>query len=198
MPTKNVRLARFRLLAYRSCRDTQFSTDTGVTALIGPNGAGKTNLLHGLLLLRGQSNQLLTAKEVDETYTRECKVEADFVVARKRILFKAAIIYRPTEQNRDQIIAIDERWNFKDITGNSRWLSTEEIVFGSKYFSRNTSVSLKLFLRRDLFRFASTSFFGPDSLRLRPTKANRAFLAIQRFRSGISYYSASQFRCETR
>jgi energy-coupling factor transporter ATP-binding protein EcfA2 len=183
MRVQQVRLDRFRLLAYRSCRDTNLSVNPGVTALIGPNGAGKTNLLHGILLLRNLKRRSFVPN-LDETYTRECKVEADFLVRKKRILIRAAITYRPTEQNRDELVAVDEQWNFKAITGKSRWVSTEEFVL------RSAGVHHRYLPRRQMFYLGSRIL---DDLRLPRNQINDAFRAIQEFRSGISYYSASQF-----
>jgi ABC-type multidrug transport system ATPase subunit len=194
MTNERVRLDRFRLLAYRSCRDTQLSINEGVTALIGPNGAGKTNLLHGLLLL-SLANRRFSSK-MDDSYTRECKVEADFLVGKKRVLFQAAITYRPTEQNRDEVVAVKERWNFKSITGKSKWVTSEELILGQT----GRGIRVQRLLSRQVIYFSHlhhSSLANPKLMKARfglpSNKSTDAYNAVQKFRFGISYYSASQF-----
>ena len=193
MSAAHVRLDRFRLLAYRSCRDTQFSTNEGVTALIGPNGAGKTNLLHGIMLLSLSTRRV--SRIMEDTYTRQCKVEAEFVVKTKPVSLRATVTYRPTDQNRDEIVSVEETWNFKSIDAASPSLSGLDFYFFGKgaSFSRAVPAHLRYSYEHALHNLSFRERRRLLVKRSISKKIIAAYELIQRFRAGINYYSASQF-----
>jgi energy-coupling factor transporter ATP-binding protein EcfA2 len=96
--------------------------NTDITALIGPNGSGKTNLLKAITLLQGRT--LPNRPPSREISLIKCQVEAEFRVREKPILFKATIFMRQNEQNEDEILFEDNKWNFGSITGQKAWLSS--------------------------------------------------------------------------
>jgi predicted ATP-dependent endonuclease of OLD family len=191
MRTARVRLVKFRILAYRSCKHTQLNPLNEVTALIGPNGSGKTNLLQGMVLLGTSSIRRRRYTEDDELYTSRCRIEASFLFKRKIIRYRAVITYRPTETARDEVAASDERWNFKDLDGNPKWIRGEDI----ELIMRRVQRGLYVVQAADgLFRTISTHrSLGHDRKVALSREATLAFEAIRRFRSAITYYSASQF-----
>lgn len=177
----NVRLTRFRLRAYRSCKSTLLLPHSNITALIGPNGAGKTNLLHGLLLLRLIDRQRYFPDERD-VVPLTAKIETDFQIGKRTISYKSSVIFRPTDINRDQVLQMSEKWNFKDISNKDEW-----IEFPLNYIYNRARASHSS--RREYYRYIQQKMW-PSKL---PKPVRSALEAIDKFRTSISYYSASQF-----
>ena len=190
MRVSKVRLARFRLLAYRSCKRTELTPEKEVTALIGTNGSGKTNLLQGLRLL--STTRRRRVNDDDELYTSKCRIESDFIVKKKTVRYRASITYRPTEAAREDVVISAEKWNFEEITGKPEWIGDEELNFLARvsssgpYFYYRTPGGGRLRLSSDgPWKKGATAKLSKEAL--------AALRAIHEFRSAISYYSASQF-----
>jgi predicted ATP-dependent endonuclease of OLD family len=191
MPAARVRLHQFRLLAYRSCRDTQLTVDHDVTAVIGPNGAGKTNLLHGLMLMSLATTRISPSRK-EEFYTRECKVEATFTIRKKPVVFNSIITYRPTEQNRDELVDLTESWDFGSFNNNFTKVQTPILALSSK--TVGNIPSLRRWYSQALMRLSDRDkIFRDANQKPLPREIIDAFDKIQEFRLGINYYSASQF-----
>jgi ABC-type lipoprotein export system ATPase subunit len=197
MSPANVRLGRLRLLAYRSCKDTRFSTTGGVTALIGLNGAGKTNLMHGILLMALPSRPRYRFADHEDLYVRRGEIEAEFILGKQRVLYKASIVYNPKEQTRDEVVEVKERWNFKHVDGIPRWINTDAMAI---ILSDKNTVSFRPprgSLIQESFGKTIKRLLSRHRAKLRDIvpsdKARIAFDRVQGFREGISYYSASQF-----
>jgi ABC-type Mn2+/Zn2+ transport system ATPase subunit len=192
MRRTRVTLSKFRILAYRSCKDTEFSVMQNVVALVGPNGTGKTNILHGIFLLASQKR---TSRFHSDTFSNECQIEAEFLFRRKVVKLRSTVTYRPTQQNRDEVVGIKEEWNFGDLGDKSQWLSTEEILIGRR--GADPRKIYHYYFDDTLARVAADSRLVQLAKPVRQLSlskdATRAFAAIQKFRAGISYYSASQF-----
>jgi ABC-type lipoprotein export system ATPase subunit len=181
MPLPRVHLASFRVRAYRSCKSAAFSPDARLTALIGSNGSGKTNLMQGLMLLCGPQGRRYRQNEEDVS-TLESRISATFVVNEKAVGFRASIVYRPTEGNRDQLISSDERWNFREITRKNEWLYLPYRDFIRSLASRP--------LERQRVYYHYNGINGREPL---PRNLSVLMEAIGDFRRRTLYYSASQF-----
>jgi ABC-type cobalamin/Fe3+-siderophores transport system ATPase subunit len=174
------------LLAYRSCKRTELTLTAGVTTLIGPNGSGKTNILQGILLLNVSRRRRF--RDDDELYTSRCRIDADFVVKRKKVRYRASITYRPTEAARDEVVISDERWNLKDVTGDSKWIPQDEIEQFQRGLRGHHYISIGGRIRA--LSFDEWISRHPKKI---PPEAIRAVEAVVKLRSAITYYSASQF-----
>lgn len=202
MDAPRIRLGHFRLSAYRSCQHTAFEPHPRLTALIGPNGSGKTNVLHGLLLLRDASPRRRYMSDDRDIFTLRCRIEATFVVNARAVPYRASIVFRPTDRNRDDVLEIREKFNFKSIDHKDEWIDPlETMVLHSRHYPTLTT-------RRPTQRQHTASHvvrtpdgryivLDPSSAGTRPRPSDNrvvnALHAIQDFRSRISYYSASQF-----
>ena len=141
MTVPRVLLTDFHLRAYRSCKSTSFSPDARITALIGPNGSGKTNVLQGLMLLCGFQRRPYRRDE-DDVFTLKSQASATFTVRKKPISLRTSIVYRPTDQNRDEVLQSQEEWNFQGITGRDKWFELppyRELRYASPINSRPSS-----------------------------------------------------------
>jgi ABC-type cobalamin/Fe3+-siderophores transport system ATPase subunit len=196
-----VRLVHFRVRGYRSCRDTQFSPNKGVTAIIGPNGAGKTNLLHGLMLMGiSPTRNIQFSRSSEDAYTRKSTIEADFVVVDIPVQMRATIAYRPPDEGGEQVHLLKEEWQFRDTEGTTEWLSPVDIMpLLPDADARKNELVNYVYLRTlgTLSEGAQRRVFmqgvnPPPQATLSKERA-AAYSDIQRFRARINYYSASQF-----
>ena len=190
MRAPRVLLTEFGLRAYRSCKSASFSPDARITALIGPNGAGKTNVLQGLMLLCGLQRRPFR-RDDDDVSTLKSEVSATFMFKKKPIRLRTSIVYRPTDQNRDEVLQSQEEWNFCGITGKDKWLELPPYR-EFRYLVRNrlTSRSKRYYMVHSP-RSGTRVRVHPDPEL--PDSAWRAMEAIHDFRSRTVYYSASQF-----
>lgn len=198
MSRARARLGGFRVLAYRSCKDTSFSPTEHITALIGPNGSGKTNLLHGILLLqlKGHRRRYL---DNDDPYSSRCRIEVDFIFKRKKVRYKVLVKYSQNQLSQDDFVLSDQKWNLKEITGSSEWIKDSGVNYrGSEYFmSWSDSTPMRWTKRQLQRRLAVSSSVNVEAkAKYSPTvqkAVSDASSAIQNLRRGIRYYSASQF-----
>jgi AAA domain, putative AbiEii toxin, Type IV TA system len=197
MKIQKVRLERFQISTYRSCKRTSLLPNDDVTALIGPNGSGKTNLLHGLQLLRDVMSRR-PQREDRDGFALASKIRATFRVGKRAVLYQASIVFRPTDKNRDQVVEADEEWNLKDFTGNSEWIHFPDRFRGSAG-RRSFSAQRMLVARWASLKLSKEEesvydlLFNPQADPSRQKSLQRAMDAIADFRGRIKYYSASQF-----
>jgi AAA15 family ATPase/GTPase len=190
MPKERVALTKFRIRAYRSCKDTVFSLKDQFTALIGPNGAGKTNVMNAVLLLSKTSNVQFRSY-ARENFTDKCEVTADFTVNDKIVHYRSIINYTQTEANKDQVVSANVKWNFKSITGKSVWYQDELLKISMSSGSN--------FIIRSGHRIYYHGIGGrvqahPAKSIGRISKRELGYYEhIQNFLAGMKYYSASQF-----
>ena len=176
MPQKPVYLSKIRIRAYRSCRSVALTLEPDITTLIGPNGSGKTNILQAITLLRARSTSLNRAPK-KETSPVRCQIEAEFVVRRRPILFRANIFLRQNEQNEDELLFEYNKWNFKAISGKNEW-----------------TVATDLYERDLLAKLGHIKTIRSKSAPKIARKTERmAHRLITEFCSSIGYYGASQF-----
>ena len=195
----DVRISRFRVKAYRSCKNTVFSPSRSLTALIGPNGAGKTNILNAIQLLRLSRRR---TRSVGDGLQLKCQIEAEFIFGKHIVHFKSRIVVRANETTGDEVIQASEKWNFKNIGWSADWLSGEDasILLQDESSSIAYPIFLRSAARSQRFRYLSRREYlalnskrSSKEHRSPPKSAKDAFQAIQAFRGRISYYSASQF-----
>jgi ABC-type Mn2+/Zn2+ transport system ATPase subunit len=189
MNASSVRLTNFKLRAYRSCKSTSFAPDTRVTALIGSNGSGKTNVLQGLMLLCGVRANPYRPGE-DDLFALKSQIFATFSFDKKSVYLRRSVVYRPTDQNRDQLLYSHDEWNFEEISGKRQWLefpSPEDLRYGSygHHMNRRWYISHR--------RSGSGIVRRPVEMPKASKKIWDALNAIHDFQSRTAYYSASQF-----
>jgi ABC-type lipoprotein export system ATPase subunit len=189
----SVFIQRIELRNYRSCKRTKFPLDKNLSVLIGPNGSGKSNILHALLLLRKVAlNTGRYRGEEEETFLSGCKLLAEFWVDGHTVRYQALIKYATNERNVDEVVAASERWNFRDITSDSKW-STIPMSFVAEGERRGrigvNPPTLELYMWRRGMPLRGLNVPKGASGR----KAIAALRAIVRFIIGTRYYSASRF-----
>jgi hypothetical protein len=158
--------------------------------------------MHGILLL-GLSERSRYYTKQDDLFTSQCEIEADFLYEANKIMYKSSITYSQNESPRDQVVTADENWNFKSITGTSRWVKNQILQLHSnkgasrgEYFisSGGQRIIYGNMILRGLGSKKGARRAVASELTRKPSKEEiTAYDAIQEFRLGIKYYSASQF-----
>lgn len=192
-------LTRIDISGYRSCRDTKFVPNQNLSALIGINGAGKTNILNAICLLKTEEHY-----RTEKALSVGTKIVAWFTVAGKHIGLKLDLQISPDARGRDEVLSCKETWNFSDYNGGKRWIHLRETEMWPSV--RRTSWSRGTYATR----FAPHNIVASELVYIkrvlkRPTKHQKAKIvaanptiiaaihAVNEFRGGIKYYSASQF-----
>lgn len=197
MPDEKVTLRRFRIRTYRSCKDTEFSPTEAFTALIWPNGVGKTNIMHAILLLSLSGRSRYYSNQ-DDLFASHSDIEAYFLYLGKRIQYKLSLTYGQNDSPRDQVVVADEQWNFRSLTGVSKWIKDEVLKFHTNRLVLHHDYYVGRIIQRGLVKtFRATRSKRATNVRRLSKKPSKdeiaAYDAIQTFRLGIRYYSASQF-----
>src|ERR1700733_9691355 len=198
MSRARARLGGFRVLAYRSCKNTSFSPTEHITALIGPNGSGKTNVLHGILLLQLKGNRRRYF-DSDDPFSSRCRIEVDFIFKRKKIRYKALVKYSQNQLNQDDFVLSDQKWNLKELTGSSEWIKDGGAPYrNSEYFMSWSGTPATRWVNHQIRRRFAVGNSPADQNKTKYPPAvqkavSDAASAINNLRQGIRYYSASQF-----
>lgn len=197
----DVRLVKFDVTGFRSCRKTAFEPNPGLSALIGVNGAGKTNVLQALRLLDARRARQNRRVAEDISRARKTVIVAWFRVRGKSIGLKLDFSLSSVGR-RDEVVSVEETWNFRSITGARAWKAIPPPAFFHEG-ARALKYSDQLMLFSDDGKY----YYSPSSLKsakkidtdvLDNKAVIQSVLAIEKFRAGISYYSASQFTDPTR
>lgn len=200
MAAEFVYLRRFRIRAYRSIKTAELKPDANLTALIGPNGSGKSNLLYGILLLRVLGKR--SVHDEEDLSASTCQVQADFQIGEYLVYFRGVVQFRTNNQNKDEVISLDQKWNFRNITGENKWIKLKPVRFfsayppgGAIYLGNKRTTSFKS--HSYIMKFRS-SVSRMDLSKISEDGNQRKIVSdclinIERFTSGIGYYSASQF-----
>lgn len=197
----SVRLQEVSIDGYRSCLQTSFRPNAGLSALIGVNGAGKTNILQAIRLLdlrRARGNRRLME---EDGRLGETAVTAWFTVNEKRVGLKMVFSLAESARRGDELVSLSETWNLKSITGSTRWHLMPPLAFLREakvgeigrqyaYVTGSQGVVFHTSRGRELFKLDKEIFGNEEAI--------AALMAISEFREGIAYYSASQFTDPTR
>jgi ABC-type Mn2+/Zn2+ transport system ATPase subunit len=185
----SVYLERVDLQNYRSCKKATFDLNENLSALIGANGAGKSNILNGILLLK-KITRVSRVRPDDEPYLSSCKLSARFNVDGVTSKYEALIEYVTNERNIDEVVTATEKWNFKEITGQGRWLKLPLSVAHDLHRYRT------FYMRTAQGRARVVSYNPIDEFKLPKAVSetiSNVIRNVSNFVDGISYYSASRF-----
>jgi energy-coupling factor transporter ATP-binding protein EcfA2 len=171
-----------------------------LSALIGENGSGKSNFLNGILLLK-KTARIQRHPIDDDVPQSTCKMNGIFIIDECRLPFEAIIKYTTNENNIDQVITADQKWDFSEFVGNASQVTLPlSRLDDVKEFRKGKILGLKpeAFPEKtwdDLLSEAFMTIFDtilpsdPNQMKLIITLLERVYEYIL----GISYYSASQF-----
>jgi len=195
-----VHLESIEIDGYRSCRGTNFSPNTELSVLIGINGAGKTNVLHGIRLLDHRFLSGVRRTSGEPPLTGSTDITASFLVNGKRVSLKIAFSLIEGGSRSDEIFQVNEAWQLEAFTGVKTWVQMQRTLH-TREWSRMPGVvnrRFSFFLEGDRLppKGKQVEMFNPDAPENK--SAVEALRAVAEFRSGISYYSASQFTDPTR
>lgn len=191
-----VRLESIVIEGYRSCRKTTFAPNTDLSALIGINGAGKTNILQGIRLLdprrgRGARRAL---EELSQNGTAQ--LTAWFRVNDAKVGLRVALSSLEGGRRSEELVSVQELWNLASFTGSKAWKPMPPaglLIQEGKRLAGDASQFYLFDEDLDVMSFKGLHYERFDLSILQNPAAIQALIAIAEFRSGISYYSASQF-----
>lgn len=191
-------LTEFEVKNYRSARDTGFNPHPRLSALIGINGAGKTTILGAIRLLSAGLPRLGARRASEEAGARVTQVTAWFDVAGERVGLRLLVTLGVSARGNDDVLSVQEQWNFSSLNHRG-WKALPDFVFvgPSGRAIQYSEIALRwnrrehhLLADRDVLRYAEKM---PGGELLRDDKVMRAVAVVRRFRSNITYYSASGF-----
>ena len=191
-----VRLESISIDGYRSCRGTTFLPNADLSALIGINGAGKTNVLQGIRLLDQRRSR--GARRVTEELSRSGSVEvtAWLRVDGAKVGLRVALSLLDSGRRSDEFVSVNELWQLEAFTGSKTWTPMPPAALLRDGSRAAESVDSQFILfESEMIRYDARhrNYDKFDASILRNKAAIDALVAVSEFRSGISYYSASQF-----
>jgi len=131
----------------------------------------------------------------DDIFTLKSQASATFTVANRPIGLRTSIVYRPTDQNRDEVLQSQEEWNFHGITAKDKWF--ELPLYRYTVHSQPGYGRVPTYGRGYVYSVSDKTsppvLLSEAAWRALPKSAWRAVEAIQEFRRRTVYYSASQF-----
>ena len=191
-----LRITRFEVRGFRSCRYAVLLPEPDLTALVGVNGSGKSNLLQAVLLL----SQLARGRfgRGEATRAIPCQIRVEFDFRGRRILYESRMGLSSESISREEIEGATEIWNFKSLTGQDRPVLLPMSYFVSPSVSaRWMAVSKQQhFLLRARAQMRVRGYAMPDALLPRSKGGARIYECVRtigEFCRGIQYYSASRF-----
>lgn len=175
-----IKLTKFEVSNYRSCRKSNLDLNENLMCLIGINGAGKTNILNGLLLLKKlKETRRIPGIKLKNISGSIAEISLEFKLNKYIIKVKVTLNYETDDKNNDEVLDSSLKFNFFEITGNKKWI---EIPF-------------ELFKYIDEIKFKDSEFILKEYFKI-PKLTESEFetlYPIRDFFNNISYYSASQF-----
>lgn len=184
--SEKIKFKRLEIKNYRSCINTTFEPNTGLSSLIGPNGSGKTTILNALQLL----NSLATARysgpkreNPSDSFSSDCVLKVMFEWNSTTITYEAEVNLVNNERNEDEILNSKESWNFYQLTKSRKKAHIPIAVLTDAYRYPNYNI------RNDIERYLG-DFYKSEQLGKTTTQVIYDFA---RFVKSISYYSASIF-----
>lgn len=188
-----VRLESITIQGYRSCRRTTFSPNADLSALIGINGAGKTNILQGIRLLDLRRSRAMRRVSSEALHSGTAEVEAWFRVSDSRIGLRVTLSLADGGRRSEEFVAVEELWHLGSITGNKTWKPMPPASLLQEGVKAAEIKGQIVLFESEMMRHGSRYFERFDTSVLENKAAVDALVAVAGFRSGISYYSASQF-----
>jgi len=186
MTTLTVRLERFKVSGFRSCRDVTFSPKRELSILIGVNGSGKSNLMQALLLLKKVSRASWRSER--DSLPATSQILADYRVGKQRVSYQALIAYSLDERGNEEISRSDESWSFPGTKG-----MTESIRVPSAFLDDLAYVAPHREIRART-RLGKWIYLQSPSTRVPLTRKSIELIQkVVAFNRQITYYSASQF-----
>jgi AAA ATPase domain len=186
-------LKKISVTNYRSCMETQFTPNAHLSALIGPNGTGKTNVLTAICLLRLLIRQNPYHYRRDEhPATSESKIKTWFDVDGKTVIHTAKLHLYTDEHNNSEILASDEHWYMRDLTGSKKRIKLPIEIFVDLFHPKRVKAAIhKRHLYRNYYLYGGKKkgFFLENF----SAKDREALGEVAEFIHNIEYYSASQF-----
>lgn len=186
----SIYLEKIELSNYRSCKKTTISFNNELSALIGPNGSGKSNILNGILLLK-KIARISRFRQEEDYPPSASKLRVWFNVDGSTILYQAIVSYITNDRNLDEVVSAEQKWNFNELTGEKKWfklplsLNVEINRFLPSDLSKLPKKE-KIRILRKIGEFTDVDI--PEDEKIIETIEK-----VNRFVTGISYYSASQF-----
>lgn len=180
-----MKISKIIIKNYRSCKVTELSPNTELTALIGPNGSGKTTVLSAVRLLSSLLHVRNRRYQKEEPLTSASEIKVWYDWDGNTIIHTAKIDIVTNENNRDEIINTSESW-YMDIVGTKKRINLPlEIFFDLTRERRRHVIGGKNNDDFFLIKYFKEQGFNE--------KAFDAIEAVVSFILKINYYSASQF-----
>lgn len=189
-----MKLRSFEINTYRSCLRTKFTLHDELTGLIGVNGSGKSNILNALTLLRKIYRSRPPTRDTEPSSRSKCRIRAEIEHQNKTLWIKGDVEYETDERNFDEVYFSDLKFNFREFTDYSNWLSIPiQLLRYSRPFVMVPDES-QVATRQTIF-FRYFAFRDPRAYKTigRSRKIRQLLLNVADFFDGINYYSASQF-----
>jgi predicted ATP-dependent endonuclease of OLD family len=181
----------FEIASYRSCLRAKFLLQPDLTGLIGVNASGKSNLLNAIALLKKIIRSRPPIRPEDSSSRNTCRIALAVRHRNKAIHIRGNVIYETDEHNRDDIYASQLKFNFREFTGESKWIRIPIQYFGS---ARDDIFmdSSPLISDRQMYMLKYYSRTGYVTIH-KSKEIQQHLSEIVTLFSGINYYSASQF-----
>ena len=182
-----VRLERFDISGFRSCRKVVFAPRPDLSVLIGLNGSGKSNILQAMLLPRQISRHGFRAPRRASEAT--CSLLIEYRVGKQPVKYKAALSYSFDDRGNEEISRPEESWQFPGIGGINGWIAIPSGITG-EFGPYPRRYSKELFLRNPRGRMM-VGYSLPNIPQL--PKIFPLIECISKFNREITYYSAAVF-----
>lgn len=188
-----VRLESITIDGYRSCRGTTFTPNKDLSALIGINGAGKTNILQGIRLLDNSRGRSFRKTSEVDVQAGTANLTAWFTVNEAKIGLRVLLSPIDTGRRGEELMPIKELWNLHSLTGSKAWRQMPSSSFLRDILYGHLEQASLFDLDVELMNLKSSRYEKLDFDLLQNMAVLESIIAIDEFRKGISYYSASQF-----
>ncbi|MDQ7914695.1 ATP-binding protein [Pseudomonas sp. 102515] len=182
---EKVKIKKIEIKNYRSCIDTQFEPNSGLSSLIGPNGSGKTTILSAFQLLNSLSTSRYQnhRKNSPDSFSSDCLLKVTFEWETYKITYEAKVNLVNNEKNEDEVLNSRESWSFYQITKSRKKINLPISIILENYRYSGHDI------RKELAEFLGNFYRSEQAGKL----ATEALHDIAHFAQSISYYSASIF-----